>query len=459
MTVKTNKFNLLANCFIWVLCLVFSMSSFAKSVEDLIKNNELSIKIKLEASESGVAKQPITLVIEVATNRWFARGTKIHDVTLAETVILPLSEFAINGTERINGTTWAVQTREIVIYPMQVGVYELAPILVDVSINTEHDGIVSGTIQTKALEFETSKPAELKDIEEYIVTPELSIAIEGVFDTNHEYRVGEAITETVTITVKDVPAMMIAPLAKIQIAGVSIYQKPEKLSDKKVRGTITGTREESTTYIFEEAGDHHLPQQTIYWWNPETLQLESEIIPARKWSVAGKYVGNKQSSENTSTWPLDVKIVVNLIIATFLFYIIWQSYKYKKRLIYLYEKLTNKSSRDCKRSFLKAVHNKQWRLACQQLYHFIYADKMTVLTGKVMYQERDFNGLKDYYHNDIEKIFIVNKLLQAAYKNIDEQISMVEAKKIIQEKHKISKNSGLLKHANKIQPNPMNGDA
>ncbi|MDX2321183.1 MAG: hypothetical protein QNK26_11380 [Moritella sp.] len=449
------KFNQLLSCCMLILLSTFSMPSFAKSVEDLIANNELSITIKIVASDNIVAKQAVTLVIDVATNRWFAKGTRIHDVELAESVILPFNELAINGTQRINGTTWAVQTREIVIYPMQVGIYEVGPILVDVSINTESDGIVSGTIQTKAIEFETSKPAALKDIEQYIVTPALSIAIDGVFDINNEYQIGDAITETVTLTVKDAPAMMIVPLAQTQLTGISIYQKPVKVADKNIRGTITGKREESVTYIFEQAGDYQLPQQTLYWWDPEAGQLKSETIPARTWTVVGNVVSTQHLPGNTSFWPLNINVMVNLLMVLFLCFMVWQSYKHKKWLVNVYEKISHKKSRNCKKSFLEAIDNQQWQIACQQLYLFIYAN---AVSGTALYQEKPVICLKAYFFDDVENTLLLNKLLQAAYQNSGEKLNKHEAKKLIKKKQKTSKVSGLLINPNKIQLNPMDDD-
>lgn len=456
MIINKNKFNQLLSCLLLILLSTLSNSSIAKSVEDLIKGKELSIKATLVASDKIVAKQPVTLVIQVATNRWFAKGTKIHDIDLTETVILPNSELTINGTEKIDGATWVVQTHEIVIYPMQVGLYALEPILVDVSINTENDGIVSGTIQTKGLEFETSKPAKLESIEHYIVTPELLIAIESSFDEAKEYQVGEAITETVTIKVKDVPSMMILPLVKTELAGVSIYQKPVKVSDKNVRGTITGIREESTTYIFEKAGEYQLPQQTVYWWNPETQELKTDTIPARKWTVSSTSIGKYQSLETISIASLFQRYIVNLLIILLLMLVLWQSVKYKKWLINFYKKATNKKLRDCKNNFLKAIQQQQWQVACQQLYLFIYANKLQQRIDKPLNQERIYICFKEYFYDDLEQTLLVNKLLKTAYQKSDGKLTIAEAKNLIMKKQKLKQIISLFKNTNKIQLNPRN---
>jgi len=452
------KLNLLLSCFMLMLLSMISMLSVAKTIEDLIANNELSVSLRIDASDSIVAKQPVTLVIDIATNRWFAKGTRIHDIDLAESVILPFNERAINGSQRINGVTWAVQTREVIIYPMQVGVYELGPILVDVSVNTEHDGIVSGTIKTKATEFETSKPIELKDIEHYIVTPELSIAVDGIFDSNHEYQIGDAITETVTITVKNTPAMMITPLVRIPIQGLSIYQNPVNISDKNVRGEITGIRKESVTYIFEQAGDFQLPQQTIYWWNPDSAQLEKDIVPARNWSVIDNGLLKPELFSRTSLWPLSVNAIVNILIVLLLFLIVWKCYKYKTWLVNLYEKISNKAARENKKRFLNAIHQQQWQVACQCLYVFIRTNNVSHQMGTVLYPESNATRLKDYFLGDAENTLLVNKLLQVAYQNSDEKLNIIEAKKLIKNKLKTNSASVSTRNSNKIQLNPVNDD-
>lgn len=453
-----NKLDQFLSCSLLIFLSILSNYSIAESVEYLIKNKELSIKATLVASDEIVAKQPVTLIIQVATNRWFAKGTNIHDIDLTEAVILPNSELTINGTERINGVTWVVQTHEIVMYPMQVGVYKLEPVLVDVFINTENDGIISGTIQTKPLQFETSKPTELDSIDHYIVTPKLSIAIESSFDEVKEYQIGEAITETVTIKVEDVPSMMILPLAKSKLDGVSIYQKPVKVFDKNVRGIITGTREESTTYIFETAGEYQIPQQTLYWWNSLTEQLESETLPARTWVIASNEVAIERSSGITPFWPLSSNLIAKLLMVLFLSFFVWQSYRHKNWLINYFNKMTNKRLRDCKNNYLTAIQKQQWQVACQQLYLFIYANNISQRTDKQLYPERDLICLKDYFSDDIEKLLLVKKLLKAAYQKNDEKLTIAEAKKLIKKKQKIKLTLRLFYDAKKINLNPINKD-
>lgn len=401
--------------------------SHAKTVDELIENGELSISVKVIAPQKIIAKQAIIIQIEVATNRWFAKGTRIQKFAVAEAVILPISELAINGVKKIKGVTWASQIREITLYPMQVGIYEIPAILVDVSVNSESNGVVDGTVQTKPLEIETYKPEALAQIENYLVTPQLDISIEGKFDATKAYQQGDAVTQTISITVKDVPAMMISPLLYENLPGLSVYQKAAKVFDENSRGSLTGQRVESYTYIFEQSGDYTLPEQLIYWWNSQTGSLESEVIPASSWSV-NENIGNLESVSNFEFMSLIKRIDMSYLLLFFVsIYLLVYSLKYRNTLINKYKFITKKHFRVCRSHFLKAIENKQWQSACHWLYQAAY----TKQSSDTPNEDHFIATLSVYYQGESKKLLLLNKLFQLAYKNDECSFKLHEAKYLI----------------------------
>jgi hypothetical protein len=446
-----NKLFFSCKLLVLLFLLLHPLRSLAITVDDLIKNGELTVTTQVISAEKIVAKQPFTIQIEIATNRWFAKGTRIKAFTLEEAVILPISELAINGTKKIKGVTWASQTREVTIYPMQVGIYDIPAISIEVSINTEHDGIVNGTITTKALEIETYKPEALAEIENYLVTAELVVAIEGGFDVTKEYQQGDAVTQTISMTAKDVPAMMITPLVYDNLPGISVYQKAAKVSDKKSRGLITGQRVETYTYIFEQAGEYTLPEQVIYWWNTDTETLEREVIPEIQWSVSGT-IGAEQSQKSMTAMSLVKQINISyLLLFILLLTVLIILIKYRQIIVNKYNVVTQKEYRIYRQKFFSAVEKHHWQAACHWLYHATYRQQQIDSLNENVFVAT----LNIYYQHDSERLALLEKLFQLAYHNGMALFSVNEAKILLARKqhYSISINN-IIVDANKINLNP-----
>lgn len=351
------------------ILLLLTKISYASTIEHLIQNNHLAVDTKIQIGEEHIVGQPVVVSIEVATDRWFGTGTRIKPFKLANAVILAQSELAINGSKRVDGATWTTQTREITLYPTRHGEYQLPRIEVFISVNTEQDGIVEGTILTNTQNFTISLPAALQGIDNYIVSPVVTLEVSGTFDSNRGYAIGDAISQTITIKAENTPSMMIPPLSAPSLQGVSIYKKPPQLSDQSNRGTLIGTRIETNNYIFEQAGNYQINEQIIFWWNTSTQQLEQLHIPAQQWLVSGSV--DKSTTMNILQGNINYKTlyVVVMIILLIVFVSIFFK-RYAVRLKRFYQKISKQEQHHVKTSFIKAVKKQQYPQACQLLYQY-----------------------------------------------------------------------------------------
>lgn len=374
---------------------VMSTATAAQNIEDLVNQGKLTINLKVNQKDKQIVGQALILAIEVSTDRWFATGSQIQHFTLKDVVMQANNITTINGSKRINGQTWATQTHEVTLYPSVSGAYQVAPINVDISVNTEHDGIVSGILSTPESRFNIELPKALEGIKNFIVSPQVTLTIDGQFDEEKNYAIGEAITQTITITADDTPAMMIKPInvvAKNLVAarqtaddksadikmendnvtldGVSIYHKPAQVFDKSNRGTLLGTRVESFTYIFEKSGRYVIDEQVIYWWNSHTNTLEQLLIPSSTWSVSDEGLSSISTANSFKSFNFTIKSVINSIIVIVLLIFISLGFIKRHYLSVLYNKLTKREQRLLRREFINAVTNKNYLIATQYLYQY-----------------------------------------------------------------------------------------
>ena len=98
---------------------------------------------------------------------------------------------------------------------------------------------------------------------------------------------GDAFTRTVTRSAPDVPAMAFPPLPVTDLDGTAAYPKPPVVRDHSERGTFTGTRIDSVTYVCERAGTGTLPALEFPWWNVRTQTLEEITLRCRSARATG----------------------------------------------------------------------------------------------------------------------------------------------------------------------------
>lgn len=346
------------------------------TIDDLVSKGKLTVSLEVKQKDQQIVGQALIIAIEVATDRWFAKGTSIENFNLANTVMQANNKVTINGSKRIKSQTWATQTHEFTLYPTRAGTYHIAPLTLNVSVNTEEYGIVDGQFNTEPTEFSVHLPELLKEIESFIVSPLVELTVDGTFDEEKEYAIGEAVTQTITITTLDTPAMMIPELNLVlnedmQFDGVSVYRKPAQVFDKSNRGSLSGTRVETLTYIFEKTGQYEIPERNIYWWNSQTNTLETLVIPASTWRVSGGgstlrsgFINKLADLKPTFTIILAIAVIVMLgLIAVVIA-------KYRQTITAFYKTITRYQQRQVQSHFLTAIKRKDYLLASQYLYQY-----------------------------------------------------------------------------------------
>ncbi len=358
--------NLMLQYGVLLMCLAASSVS-AMSVDELVSAGRLTVDVRVRVAEEHIVGQPALLEVEVATQRWFAKGSRVEPFNIADVVILQGSELAINGSKSISGKTWVSQIHEVTLYPTRVGRYELPPLSIYVSVNTEEHGVVEGVTLTDAKTFEVLLPKELQGIDQFIVSPNFSVSLDGEFSSEQPYAVGESVSQTITLTAEDSPAMMLPELMIPEIEGVSIYRKPSEVQDKANRGSLTGTRTESFTYIFERSGSFTIPQQTLYWWNSQSQELQEVLIDEQTWDVTGAALVAPKSL---------AKLEINWTFLSYIFYAavvlscVWLCFQYRYALFNLYSRLTRLERRTIKSRFYRHLKTKNYLAATQELYRW-----------------------------------------------------------------------------------------
>ena len=249
------------------------------SLQDLLENDRLRLRSWLEPAGDIVVGQEVKLIIEIATRRWFAGGTRIRHPEVHNLVILQRDQFATNLSRQENGQTWVIQQWNLELYPQQEGTYQVPTILLELAVNHASAGIVRGSLQTAALEFSATVPTLLRETGRWLATP--LFEVNQSFDRElSQLQPGDAFTRTISLRATQVTAMMLPVPTRQPLPGLSAYPANPVLQDRSNRGQATAERIEKITYVLEQAGQYQLPEQEFYWWDTSGLKVRVASLAA-----------------------------------------------------------------------------------------------------------------------------------------------------------------------------------
>lgn len=355
-------------CLLLIYLCVTALQSHANTIESLMAKNELSLTLTLRTQGELIPQQPVVFAIDVSTKNWFAKGTRLQLPHIDKLVMLPDGEISINSNKQIDGVTWASQIREITLYPLEAGKMVLPAITVNISVQTQQ-GIVEGQVLTEPMAFEVSLPHALKGLEGYIVSNKVELEQYWSDTEKATFKVGDALTHTLTFTAQDVPAMMLPELSAFESKGLSVYQKPPRLEDKSNRGNLTGKRVDEFNYIFEQPGHYTFTEQRVYWWHSKEQRLVELIIPQRSVSVSGASGLARLTQHSGSVFELLSRGTVYGLIALVVILMLLVSLVRKRaQLLAYYHVLRKTSLRKQQKMYLDAIATHQYLSALQCLY-------------------------------------------------------------------------------------------
>lgn len=220
--------------------------------------------------------QPITVTVEVLVPTFFRGAPKFPSLDVRDAIAI-FEDRGVNLTRRIEGETWAGQTRRYAIYPQRPGSFEIASIPVEV-VYQGAEG--PRTASPPPVRFDAVLPPGAEGLDYFLATTKLELTrtFEPPPDT---LRVGDAFAATLTVTVHDALSMVVPPQPPELIDGLAAYADPPVVRDEGgERGeAIVGTRIEKTTWVAEEPGEYRLPPVELVWWDVAAGRSRTSSVP------------------------------------------------------------------------------------------------------------------------------------------------------------------------------------
>jgi hypothetical protein len=314
-----------------VLFLLSSLS-WSASLAQLQADNHLEISAELVPFNDIVVGQRVEMIISIATDRWFAGGTRLDIPEVDGLVIIQTNNFASNSSENRKGQSWVVQRWSLDVFPQRSGAFTIPPIDARLSINHEAAGEVKGTLHSPSLRLQASVPATLAKVQHWVAAPDYRV--NQSFDRELTgLKAGDAIERTIVFEATDVMAMMLPSWQLENLSGLAAYPQPPSLTNSTNRGSMIAKRVEHITYIVEEPGQYQLPARDYYWWDTRNGELQIRFLPAVDITVGEIADKSIDKGESEILASINTK---NLLFSSALFAVVislcWLIYKRLPRI-------------------------------------------------------------------------------------------------------------------------------
>ncbi|MCK6263476.1 BatD family protein [Vibrio sp. ZSDE26] len=330
---------------LFIVCLFLCIGPVqASTINELNAEGRVKLTAWLSNGVESVAlHEQVVINIEVATDTWFTKGTRVHRIEVDNALVVNRSAFAINSTERINGKTYSKQLWEIVLYPLESGEYRVPPITVELEVKNDRQN-VSGLLTTIPLTFEAHKPIPyMVESHHWITASELEITeewqvihanqgestdtglLKRALDKEVTLSVGDSLKRVVTTTATDTSTMLLPDLLNMPKGmddRLTFYRHATQHEDREIRGERYSKKVESATYIVDQAGEITLPSVDIYWWNPNSSNNKKMTIQKSVWLVSHTYLSLIDSYKHTI-----LMATLFLGLCCYLFYRVGKYYK------------------------------------------------------------------------------------------------------------------------------------
>ncbi|MDO6785067.1 BatD family protein [Neptunomonas phycophila] len=136
--------------------------------------------------------------------------------------------------------------------------------------------------------------------------PSSSVVLEESWSSD-EFRVGEPVTRTITLTANGLTSNQLSSLVLPDAAGLKQYAGTPQLEQTFTDGKLSSTMSVEVTLIPSQEGTLELPALQIPWWNVTSDTEEVASLAARKMTVAkGNSITQSvvQQNNSTQTTPL-----------------------------------------------------------------------------------------------------------------------------------------------------------
>jgi hypothetical protein len=238
-----------------------------------------TIEAQLSNAHPVVGEQ-VSLVVDIAVPGYFNGPTRFTLPSVDGVLLRQESQFAVNGSRRIDGETWATQRWTILLYPHRTGVVALPSLsfsvaYMDTANRSQRKNLslpANLLLSYKPESFPQQKTAVVEsiEIEEEWSLDDLDVEPGQAIDV----LAGQILQRRIEISASGTLAINIPELNILAPEGISLHIKEPQLRDRSNRGVQVASLVQNIDYVVVEDGRYHLGGERYSWWSSELSELQ-----------------------------------------------------------------------------------------------------------------------------------------------------------------------------------------
>ncbi len=258
------------------------LAGAGQAQESAAADPALEPRVTMELTpETTLVGQPIVLRIKVLAPTWLPQPPVFPAMDIPN-VIVRLPERASGAiSEKIDGETWSGVSRAYRLYPMIEG--EISLPAQTVTVTYADPDTVQPVIYEASLDpvrFTATVPEAAAALDPMILASGFALEQE-IAAPDGAMGQGDAASRVVTATITGTSPLFIPELIPpLGSEALRAYPKDPVLAENEERGTLSGSRTETVSYVAQYGGSVELPEIALDWFNIETGKVETAVLEA-----------------------------------------------------------------------------------------------------------------------------------------------------------------------------------
>jgi len=219
----------------------------------------------------------LSMEVDLLVDTWYTAAPVLPALELPGAVVTPPGGEAQHLNEKQDGKTFFGLRYTYQITPQVAQSFTIPALTFQVQPG---QGSGAVTLNSQPLTFVAKAVAGTSDQHRLVAR---SVTVTQTLQRSHDpLRVGDSITRHLTIEAQGAQAMLIPPPSFAPVQGLKRYLQTPKVSAlSDGRGGVSGgVREDSVTYVIEQAGPLKLPAIAFDWWDASSAEARSTTVDA-----------------------------------------------------------------------------------------------------------------------------------------------------------------------------------
>ncbi|MCP4257494.1 MAG: protein BatD [Planctomycetes bacterium] len=339
--------------------------------------SDILVRAEVSPKENVWVGQRVILKVDVLAPEGWAQIKSVRDFAVDGAQVVRYESQGTRLNETIQGRAFSGQRYELSLFPRREGNLTVPPVPIEVEISRwgSEGGKKSERIQTPEVNFKVQSPPGVEDVHGLISTTNIK-ANQKWEPKQQKFKVNDTIKRIIDMSGQDISGMAFTPVRFKSSKMVKVYPAEPRVDDSYDRGTLSGKRVETATYVFVSEGKVELPKIIIPWWDLQNKKLQQAILPGLQLEIApssmsvdgrkGSVTAKEEQAGSLPRWLTIALIALLVLLALAVLYrqhirswwTGWQQARHEREDYYF-------------RQFIKAAHSNNPHMAFNTLMHWL----------------------------------------------------------------------------------------